>query len=67
MTDVVVNGEPRNVPDRSTVRDLVESLGFGHRQVVVEHNGEPVERGRFGDVTLASGDRIEIVRAVQGG
>jgi sulfur carrier protein len=62
-----VNGKPREVADGSTVADLVASLGFGRKQVVVEHNGEPVERERFADVTLASGDVIEVVRPVQGG
>ena len=65
--EVVVNGRRRDIPDRSTVADLVASLGFGARQVVVEHNGDALERARFPDVALAAGDRVEVVRAVQGG
>jgi sulfur carrier protein len=65
--EVVVNGRPREVPDRSTVADLIAALGFGAKQVVVEHNGDAVARARFADVALSDGDRVEVVRAVQGG
>jgi sulfur carrier protein len=65
--EVVVNGKPREVPDGATVLDLVESLGFGRRQVVVEHNDEPLERARFSEVRLEAGDVVEVVRAVAGG
>ena len=64
---VKVNGKDRDVSAGSTIAALVASLGFGKRQVVVEHNGEPVERERFAEVTLAVGDVIEVVRPVQGG
>jgi sulfur carrier protein len=67
VVDVRVNGELRQVPDGSTVADLIESLGFGSRQVVVERNGEAVERARFAEVSLGPGDAVEVVRAVAGG
>jgi len=35
--------------------------------VVVELNGEPLERARYDQVRLAPGDRLELVRAVAGG
>jgi thiamine biosynthesis protein ThiS len=65
--DVVVNGTPRTVADGLTVAGLVADLGYGERQVVVELNGEPLERERFGDRVLCADDRIEVVRAVAGG
>ncbi|HYZ93452.1 MAG TPA: sulfur carrier protein ThiS [Actinomycetota bacterium] len=65
--NVTVNGKPRDVADGATVATLVESLGLGPRQIVVEHNGEAVERDRFVHVRLAPGDVLEIVRPVQGG
>ncbi len=65
--DVVLNGTQRQIEDASTVADVIELLGYTGRQVVVELNGEPLERERYGDVTLRVGDRIEIVRAVAGG
>jgi thiamine biosynthesis protein ThiS len=65
--EVVVNGTLRGLTEGATVSDLVHELGFGDKQVVVELNGEPVERSRFGETALRAGDRIEVVRAVAGG
>ena len=65
--NVRVNGHDRELPDGCSIADLVESLGYGTRQVVVERNGEAVERERFGDITIDDGDTIEVVRAVAGG
>ncbi len=64
---VRVNGNDRDVMEGSTVADLVAELGYGNRQVVVEHNGEPVERTRFAEVSIRADDVIEVVRPVQGG
>jgi thiamine biosynthesis protein ThiS len=64
--DIIVNGKPRSVADGVCVSDLVAELGLTNRNVVVERNGEPLERTRY-DSTIAAGDRLEIVRAVPGG
>ena len=37
------------------------------RMVAVERNGEIVPRPRWAETAIADGDRIEIVRFVQGG
>ncbi len=65
--EVVVNGRRREIPDRSTVAELVASLGFGSKHVVVEHNGEAVDRARFAEIVLGPQDVVEVVRPVQGG
>jgi sulfur carrier protein len=65
--DVTVNGKRRDVGEGSTVAQLIEALGYGQRQVVVERNGEPVERARFDEIALQEGDKVEVVRAVAGG
>ena len=64
---VLVNGADREVPPDSTVSELVGDLGFGERTVVVELNGEALERSRYPEVRLRPGDRVEVVRAVAGG
>lgn len=61
------NGRPITLPERATVADLIAAMGLTGRTVVVEHNGEPVDRSAVGRVTLRSGDRLEVVRAVAGG
>lgn len=65
--ELVVNGQPIDVPDGASVADLLGRLDLGSRWVVVERNGEPVDRRDHAAVVLAAGDRLEIVRAVAGG
>ena len=64
---LVVNGDEQEVADGTTVLGLLEHLGLGPKWVVVERNGEPVERRDVATTALAEGDRIELVRAVAGG
>ena len=65
--NVVVNGDDVSVPDGATVDDLLAQLQLGGKWVLVERNGEPVERRHLGTTVLAEGDRLELVRAVAGG
>ena len=46
---------------------LLEDLGLHPRGVAVEYNGEILKRARYPDTRLGHGDRLEIVRFVQGG
>ena len=64
---MVSNGRPVELPDGSTVTDLLTSLQLGGKWVLVERNGEPVERRLLDRTVLAHGDRLELVRAVAGG
>jgi len=65
--NVVANGDAVEVADGSTVEELLTAMGLGGRWVLVERNGEPVERRHLSTTTLAEGDRLELVRAVAGG
>jgi sulfur carrier protein len=64
---VIVNDEPRQLPDACTVTAMIESMDLGVKWVVVERNGEPVERRDMATTVLTDGDRIELVKAVAGG
>lgn len=64
---VLVNGETREVPDGSTVAELVRALGLRPEIVAVERNLELVKRAEREQVRLAEGDRIEIATLVGGG
>jgi sulfur carrier protein len=64
---VVANGKPREVDDGITITDLLSEYGWRPEWVVVEYNGEPLERARYPSVRLRAGDKLEIVRAVAGG
>jgi len=64
---VTANGDDVTLHDTSTAMDLLEHLGLGARWVLVERNGEPVDRADLATTVLADGDRVELVRAVAGG
>ena len=64
---VIVNGRASDVPDGTSLPELVESLGLRIGSVVVEHNGTALLRSELAAVQLAEGDRLELVRAVAGG
>jgi thiamine biosynthesis protein ThiS len=62
-----VNGRDQEAPAHWTVADLVGALAGEARMVAVERNGVIVPRARWAETPLAAGDRIELVRFVQGG
>ena len=64
---ITINGETRQFSPQLTVAELVEALGYTGKRIAIERNGEIVPRGRHVDVSLAEGDRLEIVVAVGGG
>lgn len=61
---IMVNGEPRPLVEPLTVADLVPADARG---LAVALNGVVVPRGAHATTTLADGDLVEIVTAVQGG
>jgi thiamine biosynthesis protein ThiS len=67
VSTVLVNGREQRVEAGETVAALLERLGLEVRYALVERNGEPLERGRYGEVELASGDRLLVARPVAGG
>lgn len=67
MIQVTLNGQPTALPPDLTVLALLELRGLAGKRLAVERNGEIVPRARHAEVSLAEGDRIEIVVAVGGG
>jgi len=65
--EVVVNGESRQVGAGLTVRAYLESLDLHPGLVVVERNREILDRDRYADVRIESGDVLELVHFVGGG
>ena len=64
---VQINGESREVRDRSTLDDLVNELSLAPTRIAIELNQKVVRRDQWAKTTLADGDRIEIVHFVGGG
>ncbi|HVE51363.1 MAG TPA: sulfur carrier protein ThiS [Casimicrobiaceae bacterium] len=65
--NVVLNGAARNVPDTTTIVELVRALGLEGKRIAVERNGDIIPRSLHQQTRLAEGDRLEIVGAVGGG
>jgi len=64
---VQINGESREVRDRSTLSDLVGQLSLAPARIAIELNQQVVRRDQWDQTTLAEGDRIEIIHFVGGG
>jgi sulfur carrier protein len=76
---ITVNGEQRELPQPSTVLALVSATtgraiddngrpaDGGRLGVAVALNSEVVPRGSWATTTLAAGDAVELVTAMQGG
>lgn len=65
--EITLNGEPRRVPQGSSLADLIGSLALQPEQVAVERNDELVRRREHGATRLEPGDRVEVVTLVGGG
>ncbi|MGU3501384.1 sulfur carrier protein ThiS [Mycobacterium sp. C31M] len=63
---VLVNGEDADVPDGTTIEELVRQLGFGDKGIAVAVDWEVLPRSSW-DTVLTDGARVEVVTAVQGG
>jgi len=64
---IIVNGQPREAADGVSITDLVRQLSDREAGIAVALNSEVVPRGSWADTTVAAGDRIDVVTAVQGG
>lgn len=65
--EITVNGEPREVPDGTTVADLLRQSNLQPRFLAVERNRQLVPRGEHAECRLQPGDELEIVTLVGGG
>ena len=64
---LTVNGQPRDMPDGSTILTLLTASNLRPNVTVVERNGQIVDRADYADTTLAENDVLELVRFVGGG
>ena len=67
--NLVVNGEPRELPDGATVADAVRASGVPPlaRGLAVAVDREVVPGSQWDSTTLRDGQRVEVLQAVQGG
>ena len=67
MIAIVVNGSAAEVESGVTVAMLVGQLGRDARGVAVAINETVVPRSSWPATALQPGDRVEVLRAAQGG
>lgn len=64
---ITVNGEQMEIPEGSTVQDLLEHLQITGQRIAVAVNGQVVPSGTHDRHVLKEGDDVELVHAVGGG
>jgi thiamine biosynthesis protein ThiS len=67
MLNLTVNGKKREIGEVMTLLAFLQAHGVNPQLIAVEYNGEIIRRERYAEVTLAEGDRLEIVHMVGGG
>jgi len=65
--NVTVNGESRTLDEGSTLADLLDSEIGSRRGTAAAVDGEVVPRGDWASFSLADGQSVELLTAVQGG
>jgi sulfur carrier protein len=64
---VVINGEPRQVPAPISLAQAVALLTSAQTGVAAAVNGDVVRRAVWNATSLTDGDEVEVLTAVQGG
>ncbi len=64
---VDVNGRRTELPEGSTVSDLLRTLGHPSDRVAVEIDGDICPRASHGCTVLKDGQKVEVVSFVGGG
>jgi sulfur carrier protein len=62
-----LNGEPCDVDEPLSVRDLLVRFDLVRGRVAVAINGDVVPRSSFDERKIQDGDRVEVIHAVGGG
>ena len=65
--DVWVNGQATTIQQDKSVAELVREYSTRQTGIAVAVNETVLTRDEWAGTTLTSGDRVEIVSAVQGG
>ena len=64
---VTVNGKVIEVPEGTTLADLLGSEGYDHSRIAVEVDGDICPRADLGSRVIRGGETVEVVSFVGGG
>lgn len=67
MSNITVNGEPREIAEEATLADLVAALGHAPQALATAVNGEFVPRDARAAVRLKEGDAVFTFQPITGG
>ena len=67
MVKIIANGNEIEIKQSCRLSDWLQQIGWKPTQVVIELNGEVIQRSQVKDVELHEGDRLEVVFPVAGG
>ncbi|MGH9396751.1 MAG: sulfur carrier protein ThiS, partial [Terriglobia bacterium] len=67
LITIVLNGEPREVPEGLTLAELIDWLKLPQDRVAVEQNLRIIPRTGWRQTIVAAGDCLEVVHFVGGG
>jgi thiamine biosynthesis protein ThiS len=67
VIEIILNGEPYRLPEKTMVGDLIAELRMKPARVALELNDRVIAKADYLTTRLAAGDRVEIVNFVGGG
>lgn len=67
MISITLNGSPREVPDNTTVENIVSEVTTATQGIAVAVDENVVRRTDWANTVLQSGARVDVLTAVQGG
>jgi thiamine biosynthesis protein ThiS len=62
-----VNGETKDIPPGTSVRQLLEILTLNPARVAIEYNLQILPKSKWEETRVVPADRLEIVQFVGGG
>ncbi len=62
-----INGKEEELFTETSLDSLVENKGLKREMIVIEHNLQIIPKENWGNIFLAEGDNIEIVKFMGGG
>ncbi|MBT5098594.1 sulfur carrier protein ThiS [Gammaproteobacteria bacterium] len=65
--EIILNGAAKQVPQQSSIKDLLAEIGVLGERVAIELNQEVVPKSEYASRQLQAADQIEIIQAVGGG
>ena len=65
--EIIVNGQRRDIKDKSTVLELLNELQVKEKTMAVAINMEIVKKEQWEKHTIQEGDKLELLHFVGGG